>query len=516
MAKIEKIAAKKKPPLEIFPEDTVHLPVLLGIRPGVYLGVFYALILLTIFFLLFLYPGLSKPGSVLVLRSEPLGAAVRVDGVYRGTTPCEIFISQGNHPIDMTLPGFSEYHRDLEIQGRLLGSLFFPRKEHLAGTLEEIRPGAALRAGAGDYAAWSFTGEPTASYQIPQSLSEGAYRSGPGARDLPAYEIMDKVLRSASRFTSTRAGLRDLIRAKYILDNGGLAPSPLSLLRSLEDIGAYLAETPGSGIWLEGILPGEMASILKKHPWYTKQAQHAGALSPGTRFEGPALGGPLNLESLRFREIPSGTLVPGGGIFPWEVPIEAFHIAETEVSLASWEAFLEAQPAWGAENTPTLIEQGLVTEDYLLSLDHPASERPGSSSVPGVSWYAAEAYCQWLTGLLPPAWAAYEVRLPSEEEWEYAAWAAQEVGLTDMIGGHWEWCRDPYVPFPFLSADKETGEEIGSPERVLRGGAWVNQGDSVDPGTRASLPPVFCSVFVSFRPVLAPKSGIPLKELSYE
>ncbi|MDR2798405.1 MAG: SUMF1/EgtB/PvdO family nonheme iron enzyme [Treponema sp.] len=516
MAKIEKIGAIKKPPQESFSEDTVHLPVILGIRPGVYLGVIYGLILLTILFLLFLYPGLSKPGSVLVLSSEPLGAGVRVDGVYRGTTPCEIFISQGNHPIEMTLPGFLEYHRDMEIQGRVLGSLFFPRKEHLAGTLEEIGPGAALRAGAGDYAAWSFTGEPTASYQIPQSLSEGAYRSGPGAVDVPTYEIMDKLLQSSARFTSTKAGLRDLIRAKYTVDNGGLSASPLSLLRSLEDIGAYLSETPGSGIWLETLLPTDMASILKEHPWYTKQIRQAAALSPGTRFAGPVQGGTLNLGSLRFKEIPSGTLVPGEGLFPGEIPIGAFYIAETEVSLVSWEAFLEAQPAWRAENTPTLMEQGLVTEDYLLSLDHPASERPGSSSAPGISWYAAEAYCQWLTGLLPPAWSDYEARLPSEREWEYAAWAAQDAGLTDMLGGRWEWCRDPYSAFPFLSEDQETGEEIGSPERALRGGAWINQGDSVDPGTRASLPPVFCSVFVSFRPVLAPKPGLPQKELSHE
>ncbi|MHB9293964.1 hypothetical protein Holit_03083 [Hollandina sp. SP2] len=516
MAKIEKKAVKKKPFLESFPEDTVHLPVLLGVRPGVYLGLCYALILLMVFFLLFLYPGLSKPGSVLVLSSEPWGAAVRVDGVYRGTAPCEIFVSQGNHPIEMTLPGFSEYHQDMAVPGRLLGSLFFPRKEHLAGTLEEIGPGAALRSGAVDYAAWSFTGEPTTSYQIPQSLSEGAYRSGPGAGVLSTYESMDKLLRSSARFTSTKAGLRDLIRAKYTIDNGGLSASPLSLLRSIEDIGVYLAETPGSGIWLEAILPDETASILKEQPWYTKQAQQAAALSPGTRFEGPALGGSLNLGLLRFKEIPSGTLVPGGGIFPWEVPIEAFHIAETEVSLASWEAFLEARPAWGEENTSALMEQELVTEDYLLSLDHPASERPGSASVPGVSWYAAEAYCQWLTGLLPPAWADYEVRLPSEREWEYAAWAAQEAGLTDMLGGHWEWCRDPYAPFPFLSGDQETGERIGSPERVLRGGAWINQGDSVDPGTRASLPPAFCSAFISFRPVLALKPGLLLQELSHE
>ncbi|MDR3115280.1 MAG: SUMF1/EgtB/PvdO family nonheme iron enzyme [Treponema sp.] len=516
MAKTEKIGVKEKSPLERVPEDTVHLPVLLGIRPGVYLALFYSLILLTILFLLFLYPGLSKPGSVLVLSSEPLGAAVRVDGVYRGTTPCEIAVSRGTHPIEMTLPGFSAYHQDMEIPGRLVGSLFFPRKEHLRGTLEEMGPGAALRAGAVDYGAWSFTGEPTASYQVPQSLSEGAYRSGPGDADRASYEITNKLLRSSARFTSTKAGLRDLIRAKYTLDNGGLSASPLSLLHSIEAIGAYLGETPGSGLWLKTVLPGEMASILQAHPWYTKQARQGAALSPGTRFQGPVPQGSLNLGSLLFRELPSGTVVPGEGIFPREVPVEGFHIAETEVSLASWEAFLEARPAWRTENTPALMEQGLVTEDYLLSLDHPASESPGPSSVPGISWYAAEAYCQWLTGLLPPAWAGYEVRLPTEWEWEYAAWGAQEAGLTDMIGGHWEWCRDPYVPFPFLSEDTETAEEIGSPERVLRGGAWINPGDSVDPGTRASLPPDFCSAFVSFRPILVPKSGLSPREPTRE
>lgn len=510
MEKIEKIGAKKNISPPSLAEDTVHLPVILGIRPGVYLGLLYSLILLLLFFLLILYPGISNPGSILTVSSEPLGAGVRVDGIYRGSTPCGIFVSQGTHRIEMILPGFSDYQQDMEIQGRLLGSLFVPRKEYLTGTLEETGPGAGLRAGAEEYAAWSFTGESTVSYQIPQSLAEGAYRSGPGAGDPQTYEIMDKVLRSSARFASTKAGLRDLIRAKYTVDNGGLSPSPLSLIRSFEDIGAYLSSTPGSGIWLEAILPPEMLSILKEHPWYTKQIPHTEAITPESRFQRPVTGSILNLGSLRFREIPPGTLIQGG-IFPREIPIGGFSMAETEVSAASWEAFLAAHPAWQAENTGTLMEQGLVTEDYLVSLDHPASENLEYVSVPGVSWYAATAYCAWLTGLLPPAWADYEIRLPSEEEWEYAAWAEPEFGLTDMIGGHWEWCKDPYTPFPFLSADQENWG--AAPERVVRGGAWINQPGSVDPGTRASLPPDFCSAFVSFRPALAPKSPIPLERV---
>jgi hypothetical protein len=505
---MEKKGIQKNIPPQSFPEDKVHLPAILGIRPGVYLGLLYSLVLVLVLFLLILYPGISKPGSILILSSEPLGAGVRVDGVYRGSTPCGIFISQGNHRIEMTLPGFLDYQRDMEIQGRVLGSLFFPRKEYLTGTLEETGPAASLRAGAVEFAAWSFTGEPTASYQIPQSLAEGAYRSGPGAADPQIYKIMDKLLRSSARFASTKAGLRDLIRAKYTLDNGGLSPSPLTLIRSLEDIGAYLSENPGSGIWLGAILPPEILSILKEYPWYTKQTQHIGSINPGSRFQRSTLGSILNLGSLQFREIPQGTLSQGG-IFPREIPVKGFSMADTEVSAASWAAFLAARPAWQAENTGTLMDQGLVTEDYLVSLEHPASESTEYVSVPGVSWYAAAGYCEWLTGLLPPAWADYEIRLPTEEEWEYAAWAEPEFGLTDMIGGHWEWCRDSYTPFPFLLSDEENLE--AAPERVVRGGAWINQLGSVDPGTRASLPPDFCSAFVSFRPVLAPKSTNPLE-----
>ncbi|MDR1956577.1 MAG: SUMF1/EgtB/PvdO family nonheme iron enzyme [Treponema sp.] len=503
---------KKEVPAAL-PEDTVHLPVLLGIRPQVYLAALYALILLIVLFFLLLYPGISKPGSVLVLRSEPLGAAVRVAGVYQGTTPCEVFVPPGTYPVVMTLPGFSDYARDLEIQGRLLGSLFFPRKEPLTGILEETAPGAALRAGAREYAAWSFAGEPTPTYQIPQSLAEGAYRSGPGAGNPERYETLDRLLHGATRFAATKAGLRDLIRAKYTVDNAGLSPSPVSSLRSIEDLVTYLSETPGSAIWLGTVLPPEAQRILTVHPWYTKQAQRAASLKTGSRSQGLILGRTFRVDalfSMGFKEIAPGTLVHGD-MFPQETALEGFSIAETEASAASWEAFLEAHPDWKGEHTPRLMEQGLVTEDYLVALDQSVSGDRASASIPGVSWYAARAYCQWLTDLLPPTWAAYEVRLPTEAEWEYAAWAAldeaePDEGLRDMIGGLWEWCGDPYAPFPFLSPDQETLEEIGAPERTVRGGSWVNPPGSVNPGTRASLPPASCSPFVSFRPVLALKA----------
>jgi hypothetical protein len=494
---------RKKALAETLPEDRVVLKPILGIRPGVYLGLLYALIFLMILFLVLLYPGLAHPGSVFSMTSEPSGAAVRVDGVYMGTTPCTVFLPQGARRIELILPGFTLYQRDRNIRSRVFGSVILPLKESLHGVLAETHPGEAFLWGASDYAAWSFTGEPTATYQIPQSLSEGAYRSGPGASDPQQYQTLENILKGAARFASTKAGLRDLIRATYIIDNGGLSPSPVSLIRSVEHILAYLSEAPETALWLTELLSAETGSALTDSAWYTKQSAAASALVAQSRTITPVLGGALNLGLLAFREISGGTLVQGEEI-PFEVSIDTFSIAQTEVSHASWEAFLKAHPEWGPEHTETLTAQGLVTEDYLM----PAANME-STAVSGVSWYAAQAYCQWLTSLLPPNLADYEVRLPTEAEWEYAAKAAgvlgDRAGLKDMLEGLWEWCGDPYAPNNFLPADQEIIAMIGSPERAVRGNSWVNILSSINEETRGSLFPESCSPFGSFRPVIAKK-----------
>jgi hypothetical protein len=422
-----------------------------------------------------------------------------------------VFVPKGTRRVEMMLPGFVPYQADMEIPARFFGLQLFPIAKPLSGKLEEIEPARALILGAVEYAAWSFAGEPTVTYQIPQNLSEGAYRSGPQASHIQQYTIMEDVLKGSARFTSTKAGLRDLIRAKYITDNGGLSSSPLSAIHSAQDILVYLSENPGTVAWLTNILPQETLSVLVNSPWYTKQIRAASVLSTQNQAINPILGESTVLESLMFRKIQGGTLIQNEA-FPQEVRINTFSIAVTEVSKSSWEAFLNAHPEWAQAHTETLMAQGLVTEDYLL-VDTAELGYKDSSTIPGVSWYAARAYCQWLTEFLPPDLADYEVRLPTEAEWEYAVRVAltqtSPGSLKDLVGGLWEWCEDPYTPYNFLPATQETIAAIGSPERVVRGGSWINSGSANWEEVRASLPPVSCSPFVSFRPVIAQKGGTP-------
>ncbi|MDR2478866.1 MAG: SUMF1/EgtB/PvdO family nonheme iron enzyme [Treponema sp.] len=478
---------------ETLPEDHVSLKPLLGVRPGVYLAVLYGAAAGAALFFALVYPGLTRPGAAVSLSSEPSGAAVRIDGVYMGTTPWEAFVPQGSRQVTFVLPGFEAQEEQEAFGGRVFGSLLFPLKKTVRRTLRETAPGSGLLWSASEYAAWSFTGEPTAAYQIPQILSEGAYRSGPG--DAAA---LNRILEGAARFTATRAGLRDLIRAKCLVDNHGLSPSPVSALKSIGDILLYLSKTPETALWLGEILSAETGAALTSSPWYAAQSAAVSRRRAQSQSLSPRLGGVRSLGQLTFREIAGGTLVLGGDILV-EVGIRPFSIAESAVTLGSWEAFLRENPRWRGENAEELRAQGLVTADYLASLSPP--------SLSGVSWYAAQAYCQWLTSLLP-AGAQEEVRLPTEAEWEYAAKAGALFADSEL----WEWCADHYAPHRFLPADSDIIRAIGSPERVVRGRAWLSDGAE----SRGSLAPETCSPFGSFRPVLVSNRPDAAEVSSYE
>ena len=495
---------------EFPPEDRVRLKPVLGIRPGVYLTGLYTLLFLAALFFVLLFPGIAHPGSVLAINSEPQGAAVRVDGVTLGVTPCELAVPKGRRSVELALPGFAPLRMEQDVPGSYFASLFFPGRIPLSGVLTAPQPLEALAPAASDYARWSFVGEPTPAYQIPRELSEGAYRLGPAAAaDDAFHNEMNGVLAAAARFAVTRAALRDLIRAKFLAESGGFAPSPLSLADTAVSILGYLSENEGAAVWLAETLPPKSARIVEDSPWHSRAVSAAAALAArppeetaGTR---PAEGAIPGEGFRNFRPIPAGEFTQAAA-FPRRITLEGFYLSATELWSGDWERFLRANPRWRRDNTQALIDQGLVSLGYL---DEPVNPPYPDAGVPGISWFAAAAYCEWLTASLPPSLADWEARLPSEAEWEYAASLAAEgtVGLAHMLDGFWEWCADPYAPLNYLSADETAAATVSSPERSLRGGSWINTPGSVGIATRASLAPSASSPFVSFRPALARRKG---------
>jgi formylglycine-generating enzyme required for sulfatase activity len=491
----------------ILPEDQVRFKPILGIRPGVYLAGVCALIILVILFFVLLYPGISRPGSVVVFSSEPAGAALRVDDVYSGTAPCRVFVPRGGHTMVAVLPGFEPARLECTIPSRLFASALVPRRYDLNVTLVTHDPMAVLAAAAHDYASWSFGGEPTGDWQIPLSLSTGVYRAGSGVAGAEA------ILPAAARFAVTRAGLRDLVRAQTLADNGGNAPSPLTLARSVTQAVAFLSQNGGSAAWLADTLPDDPATMLIFSAWYQNQlasfadvtAGEILAAPPGERPIPALPANQIRVNGLLFTGMDGGTLVQGEP-FPHQLPIESFLICATEVPLPAYADFLDANPRWRPDQKEALEQQGLVDSEYLTGFEQglPMTGIRTNTGVTAVSWFAANAFCEWMTGKLPDSFSGWEVRLPTEAEWEYAAKSANRWG-SRMFGpdsGAWEWCADPYSHLPFLSAPPQAIEQVGSPERSVRGGSWLNIAGSISPETRGSLPPAMCSAFVSFRPVI--------------
>jgi hypothetical protein len=445
----------------------------LDIKPGVYLTILYSIILLLIFFLLFVNPGLKKPSAVLAVKTEPAGAAIRLNGVYMGISGENIHIQSGKYLIEAVMPGFETQSASVEIPGRIFFSLFFPRPYNTEFRLKTNDPAETFAQSATEFAEWTFMGEPTLMWQIPLCLSEGAYRIGPVKT-----KETEEILTAAVRFAVTRAALRDLSRAKILLDNGGLSPSPSGLAGSISDILVFLSENQGSAEWLSGLLPPEFASIVKASNWLKNTSTHSAVIIPGNTLR------QVNISGMTFIEIPEGTLIgnrEGTGI-------KNFLIGENHVSRPLFETFLNENPQWTEQYTDYYEEEISVIPSEIFNRE----------IITGITWYSADAFCKWLTERLPPSYSGYEVRLPAEIEWEYAAM----FGISSMEDPIWEWCADPFAPLQFITAPQNAIQAVGSPERVLHGRPSITAEE-----TRASLPPELSSPFVTFRPVISLKSA---------
>lgn len=174
---------------------------------------------------------------------------------------------------------------------------------------------------------------------------------------------------------------------------------------------------------------------------------------------------------------------------------QRFYISRYLVTVAQYAAFRQSEEFkdWSDARTEEIHEE---VHEWLDQLGY--QNRP----VVSVNWFEATAYAQWLQSRLVAGDLGainvpkgYELRLPTEIEWEIAArgslkrknypWGdevydieryanldslighattvgsydANDFGLFDMAGNVWEWQRN------FSS--------IGEPYRALRGGSWA-------------------------------------------
>ena len=242
------------------------------------------------------------------------------------------------------------------------------------------------------------------------------------------------------------------------------------------------------------------------------------------------------------------------------VEVNDFHISRYPITNAQYRCFIEAggyedKSYWPTEAAQNWLKGGEADEELIMA--YPEKRREGlreflakdnqrqaprfwndakwnnpNHPVVGICWFEAMAFCRWLSRI-----EFKQVRLPGEEEWEYAArgvqgldygWGdefdhslgnteesgleattavglypagkavgpgpeAKQFGLHDMSGNVWEWTANRWgtsINEPKFTNDnwhdqaKEVREDPQVNElRVLRGGSWVDSRD----GCRCSI-----------------------------
>lgn len=237
-----------------------------------------------------------------------------------------------------------------------------------------------------------------------------------------------------------------------------------------------------------------------------------------------------------------------------------FQVGKYPVTNAEYRAFFLAGGydvekwgnCWSDEGKEWLADDKRIQPAYWDDLRWNCSNQP----VVGVTWFEAEAYCNWLTRVLQASGelsSELHFRLPTEAEWEKTArlppapsktnffwpwgdeWDARRcnndeskdslnrtspvgiypngancLGVMDLVGNTWEWCHDFYDDKEYENRVKTrqpiidpTGPASGQ-ARVVRGGSWVYSRSYARSSSRSWSGPGYFGSSVGFRLVLSP------------
>ncbi len=508
------------------PED-MQLPTFLGMSPGKWLTIFYGIILGAGLFFLLIFPGIRNPHSRVTIDSK-LPMALYLDESYLGGSPFSQDISKGTYHLRLEREFFEDLSWEQNIGSRLFGSILFEKRINLSLSPTLVNTNGFISSQYNRLSEWAMVDTFTKDYHYPPIIEEtlsGLLLSANG----PFIDKATEFLMQSQRQLVHQEIIEDYLNGVTLLEeavalSGGTMPSLTWEGFPLSDIVTSSPEMQDQRI---------QAYVDEFNTPYPEQlfSVHTVSLDKAT-IQQP-IESTQTMDSGFFIRIPGGTYAVGGmkpekksEIIHTE-EVTTFYILDHEITNGEFLMFLKANPQWDLTNKSALMEQGLVDEYYLRTLE----SAPASHPVQYVSWYAASAYASWIDQAEPD----YTIDLPSETEWEIATRIIEGdsqftyQGLStpnfapnldttnptlrdsndtfNFMGNLWEWTSGSYAPLDGLVAPYGGG---GNPlfqgaERVIRGGSFIDEALTIFPENRASHPPSWSTPVVGFRIVARSK-----------
>lgn len=474
--------------------DPVRLKPLLGMQPGVYLTILYAMVLVVVIFLVAFLPGILHSGKRVTFSSPVNPSIVEVDGHYIGSTPVTAFIEPGTHEAVFLYEDIAHETVEFQVSHPVFMTWLFPRRQHVASS-SFLHTNSAFR----NYLesmyrqiiGWS---EPSLDerYHRPPLFMQVAETTL--SSDIAG--IQDDLFQfyvSAFAFITSQEMLADAIASLSLVNERGLLDaSHAGRLESiLTSVGDLFSETVSNG---SIGLPAYATDI---------EFERTSLSVPVDGF--PTITG-YSFSSAKFIK---GDVVPATypsinsmGI---DATVEAFTLGALEVTEYQWAQFVTNNPYWAKSNIEALIADGMVDSNYLAGI-FPTTAVVSNKPIRNISWHAAQAFVEWLGAV-----TGKQVFLPSESEWEYAAVSvadkpyltgtiafADSNGPSAMLGGYWEFVADSYVPLGrFLGID--TVWDSPQAGVIVKGGSYLNDPAKIGRTTVGVLSRNECAETTSFR-----------------
>ena len=440
--------------------EPVRLEPVRGIRPGVFILAGLIVLIVLLFFLICMLPGIVSGTGYVRFETNTADTAIYADGRYIGSSEGSVYrLPAGDTEFSFYVSGVYAGSVEAHIPHRIFFTAFVHRTDTIsfeASYSEEIEEAASEHL-ASEAAAWSAVISYDESYHFPPIFSSYAEN----AAALGFRNVSDPLLYAAMHITSETMH-EDFLKAVSILDEAGIdyrTPELEGLIATLD--GIYSGSASAT--------PDE-AAVPETPSYDGRFYSYSGGMT--------AMGDSTSLS------------YPASNRAPVSVETPPFSIAGRPVTEYEYALFTEEVPYWSKENKETLIADGMADEGYLDGIML-SSAVMSSRPVRCISWYAASAYCDWYSEK-----TGKEYSLPTEAEWYRAALSAagkpyvttlvhidgDQSSPSAMMGQLWEFTSTPYVPLMRIG-DYGKALELASAypydDIIVKGGSYVNDPSSV-------------------------------------